>query len=76
MTVGELIAALADMPQDAGVWALWDGAARSEINLVWLARDGKVVTADGTEPAMYDDDRPVDAPTRDEDNDWPLDDSL
>lgn len=37
MKVNELITALQSMPQDAKVRHLWDGEARTEINLVWLA---------------------------------------
>ena len=76
MTVSELIVALADMPRDADVWCLWDGATRSEVDIVWISREGKVVFADCTETSYYDVDRPVDAPTVAQDRYWPMDPSL
>ena len=46
MKVRDLIAALQTMPPDAEVLHLWDGAPRTAIEHVWLARGGFVVTAD------------------------------
>ncbi len=46
MKVKELIESLKQMPQDAYVWHLWDGEARTQIKHVWLAREGRVITAD------------------------------
>ena len=70
MNVTELIAALQTMPADADVLHLWDGAARSGIKHVWLARNGSVVTADNAEVCYYTDDRPLDAPTSEQAPYW------
>ena len=64
MTVKQLIAALETMPPDADVTHLWDGAPRTGIEHVWLARAGFVVTSDYDEVCYDDDARPESAPTR------------
>lgn len=63
MKAEQLIEALKDMPQDAEVWHLWDGEARTMIEHVWLSKDGKVITADSGEVCYSTDARPIDAPT-------------
>jgi hypothetical protein len=63
MMVGELITALQALPSDALVMHLWDGGTYTEINHVWLARNGSVVTADDEMVCYRTDDRPTDAPT-------------
>lgn len=55
------------MPQDAEMGHLWDGAVRSMVEGVYLAKSGNVVGAPKDEPAYYDEDRPKDAPTQKED---------
>lgn len=62
MTVAELIAQLQQLPQDAKVWHLWDGELRTEVNYVWLARDGSVGTADFDQVLYSKESRPADAP--------------
>lgn len=70
MTVNQLRHLLEDLPQDAIVTHLWDGEARTEIQLVWLARDGSVVTSDYYEACYSDGTRPLGAPTAKEDLYW------
>lgn len=61
-TVASLIAQLQAMPPDATVSYLWDGAPRSDANLVWLARSGTVIIADYGDVCYDLEDRPTDAP--------------
>jgi hypothetical protein len=61
MKVKELINKLKGMPQDADVWQLWHGDARSEIKLVWLSRDGRVMASDTNEICQTDEVRPAGA---------------
>lgn len=70
MKVSELIEALKAMPQDAEVGHVWDGAYRTDICHVWVARNGKVMTADDDMVVYYTDDRPEGAPTQDEADSW------
>jgi hypothetical protein len=70
MNVIELIEALSRMPPRANVKHVWDGVARTEIRHVWLSRDGEVMTADAEEVVYDTGDRPVDAPTMEEDLYW------
>lgn len=70
MTVRNLIENLHKMPQDAMVWHLWDGALYTEIEIVYLSKAGDVVTSDFGMVCYDDKDRPVDAPTSDEDIHW------
>lgn len=63
MKVSELIEALKTMPPDAEVHHLWDGALRTEINYVWLARNGVVGTSDFEQVCYDDDERPAEAPS-------------
>lgn len=70
MKVHELIIALQSMPEDAEVWHLWDGAARTTINVVWVACDGKVITSDYGMCVNDTHTRPVGAPTRAEELYW------
>ena len=70
MTVKELISQLMDMPQDAVVLHVWDGSARTEINFVWLSRGGDVITADYDMVCYHTEQRPIDAPTEEEDRYW------
>ena len=70
MKVKDLIEQLKAMPPEAEVFHLWDGEARTEINCVWLAQSGKVITADFDEVAYSTKTRPTGAPTEDEDPYW------
>lgn len=63
MKVAQLIAALSALPGSADVTMLWDGAARSAVEGVWLAQSGDVVVGPLYEPIYSDEDRPVGAPT-------------
>ncbi len=70
MKVSQLISILQSLPQDATVWHLWDGEARTEINHVWLGRGGAVITADCDHVAYSTCDRPFDAPDENEEPSW------
>ena len=70
MNVKELIQALEAMPQEMEVAHLWDGEARTNIALVWVARDGFVVTSDYDEVCYSEGTRPETAPTTEEDAYW------
>jgi hypothetical protein len=64
MKASELIARLQEMPADAEVFHLWDGALRTAIEHVWLTRSGVVGTGDHGQVCYDTDDRPSDAPGR------------
>jgi hypothetical protein len=70
VTVGELIEALSALEQDAQVKYAWDGAARSNVEMAWLAKGGYVVLAGHGDDIYYTEDRPADAPTEDESPIW------
>ena len=70
MKVSELIKCLKEMPEDAEVFHLWDGEARTIINHVWLSRSGDVITADSGMTCYSTETRPIDAPTKEEDRYW------
>lgn len=70
MKVKGLIKALSQMPQDAEVGHIWDGALRTSIEFVWLAKNGIVATCDFDKPVYSDSDRPKDAPTEKENSNW------
>lgn len=63
MKVSELIQQLQRMPQDATVLHLWDGEARTEINVVYESKNGDVITADFDMACYSTSSRPIDAPT-------------
>ena len=63
MKVRELREKLKSMPQDAEVVHIWDGAARTYIEVVYLANNGDVATADFRQVVYEDEDRPIGAPT-------------
>ena len=62
MNVRQLIEELGKMPPSAEVLHLWDGVARTNIEHVWLARTGIVVTADFDEVSYMEGDRPKSVP--------------
>jgi len=70
MKVKELQDALSKMPPEAEVDYIWDGAARSTAEIVFLARSGTVMIAELSQPVYYDDDRPASAPTEEQQADW------
>lgn len=70
MTVKELIEKLGMMPATADVVHLWDGEPRTSIELVWLSRNGQVVTSDYGMVCYSEGSLPVDAPTKAEDKYW------
>jgi hypothetical protein len=57
--VSKLVELLKTMPQDAEVWHVWDGAARTKIELVWLANSGNVITADFDESVYSEESWPI-----------------
>lgn len=66
MKVSELIQQLQKMPQDASVFHLWDGEARTEINVVYQSKEGDVITADFDMACYSTGSRPINAPTSQE----------
>ena len=70
MKVQALIEALQKMPQDADVTHLWDGEPRTNIEIVYLARGGFVVTSDFEMVCYSNESRPADAPTAKDDPYW------
>lgn len=70
MKVSALIEALKLMPPDAEVFHLWDGEPRTEIEHVYLARSGIVITADHDMVCYSGENRPEDAPTYYENAYW------
>ncbi len=76
MTVAELIAELAKMPQDANVMLVWDGGARSEPEMIWVAQGGSVLLGPLEYPLYYDKDRPPGAPTSKENVYWSMRDGV
>ena len=70
MKVKELIRELQKMPQGAKVYHLWDGEPRTEINVVYESKNGRVITADFMEVCYSTDARPKDAPSAEQDEYW------
>ena len=70
MIVSKLIEKLKKMPQDVEVGHVWDGGVGSQINFVWLAKNGEVVTADYGHNVYDADDRPINAPNEEKDLYW------
>ncbi len=70
MKVSELIKRLKEMPADAQVLHLWDGALRTAIEHVWLTRTGVVGTGDHDEVCYDTDDRPLEAPSQEQERYW------
>lgn len=71
MKAAMLAAVLKTFPEDAEVYMAWDGAARTVVDVAWLAQarqdplDGgneKVVLASEHDMIYDDEDRPVEAP--------------
>jgi hypothetical protein len=70
VTVGDLVAKLLALPQDARVMAIYDGFCTVDPEHVYLARGGHVVMVDSSRPVYRDADRPPDAPTEKAESDW------
>ena len=70
MTVSELIEKLKELPQDRRVFMLIDGEPRSALNVVYESKTGRVVVAGYGHVVYSTNARPVDAPTRMQDNYW------
>ncbi len=70
MKVKQLIKELKKMPKNADVWHIWDGCSRTEIEIVYLAQSGDVMTVDFDQPVYDNEDRPIGAPDEDEDMNW------
>jgi len=70
MKVSSLIQKLSALPPEAEVGYVWDGEVRSNVEFVWLARDGSVVLADYGHVLYSDLQRPFDAPTTMENRYW------
>lgn len=72
MKVREMIAALSTMPPEAEMGVIWDGGCRSGAEYVWLAKGGMVLIADGNDVVYDDDDRPLSAPTPEQERYWQM----
>lgn len=70
MKVADLIAQLQAMPQDANVCLVYDGAARGDVECVWVSNLRDVLLSERGEPVYYGNDRPVGAPSEAEDPHW------
>jgi len=70
MKVKELIEKLKELPPEAKVFHLWDGRPRTQINVVYEAKNGNVVTSDYDMVCYPSSARPKDAPNSDEDEFW------
>lgn len=55
--MSELIARLADFPEDAAVLLHWDGASRTSADAAWLTQAGHVSIGDLSQPVYADRDR-------------------
>lgn len=67
MKVSSLIQLLQGMPSNAQVNYVWDGAARSRVEHVWLSRSGQVMLADCGDTVYSSRSQPENAP---EDSPW------
>lgn len=70
MIVSELISHLQKLPQDKNVGYIWDGAARSNAEVVWESKGGDVMICGFGEVVYNDCDRPVDAPNEEDAPYW------
>lgn len=69
MNVKELRKELANLPDEAVVFCIWDGEPRSLITNVWLSRDGRAMLCSSYAVVYSSEARPVWAPG-DEDRYW------
>ena len=70
MKVHELIDNLKTLPQDAEVLHLWDGKARTTINVVYESKGGDVITSDYDMVCYTTETRPKDAPNSEDSRYW------
>ena len=70
MKVKALIEELKKMDQESYVMHLWDGALRTSIEMVYMGKTGKCVTADFDHLAYEDEARPHEAPSANDDRHW------
>lgn len=70
MTASELIAELQKLPPEAKVLCVYDGAARTPAEVVWLAKNGSILISGHGDVVYYDEDRPTNAPLRRDDPYW------
>lgn len=70
MQVKQLIALLQEMPQEADVGCVYDGAIRTPVEAVWLARSGEVALAGIGDSVYSTRDRPESAPTKETEPYW------
>jgi hypothetical protein len=72
MKVCELVDLLKELPQEAGVFCLWDGLLRGSVDVAWKARNGRVVLAKSGEVVYSTATRPETAPTSEEFQFWEI----
>lgn len=70
MTKRELIEKLEGLPDDAEVKYIWDGHARTTAEEVWESRSGDIMIAGSGDVVYGTEERPEEAPTREEDQHW------
>lgn len=70
ITVAQLIVKLQAMPQDAKVFAIYDGFCSVDPDHVWVTRKGHVVMIDANAPCYHDSDRPPWAPLEKDESNW------
>jgi len=70
MTVRKLILNLLLMPFKAKVRMIWDSDSRSDVDYIWIDRNGVVQLCDDYESHIPDEQRPSWAPTEDENFNW------
>ncbi|QIG68165.1 hypothetical protein EVB55_230 [Rhizobium phage RHph_Y68] len=73
MKVFELIGKLSQMPQDAEVFAIYDGVSYTRVEHAFFSKSGKVNLSDNGEVVYHDGDRPLDAPNKKERPYWSTD---
>lgn len=70
MIVKDLIKILSGMPQDKRVYHLWDGEPRTEINVIYESKDGKIITSGYGEVCYSTRARPKRAPNEEQVKYW------
>lgn len=70
MTNQDLIERLKALPPTAPVFQLYDGFADAKIEVVYVAKNGKVILTGFSEDVYEEGNRPVDAPDTTEVRDW------
>jgi len=70
MNVRELIDALKDLNPEAKVGMVWDGANRTDVDVVYMSRSGEVCLSWFGQTVYETEDRPVHAPTREQEQYW------